>query len=314
MIVSERVGKATLIDAAKAISDEADGEVENEAEPNTPPAQLPVAFGAIVNKKEFEALQGAGVSFKDPLIFDEQSKGRSPLSPELYDTIATWLKDRKKATCEKVIPGSIKVTAIPLVEYYTLDPYKKIDGVHYTIVGDAAFAVPYFVGINNGFASANVLAKVLAQQLMKYKLCHSKVHDPRFTNTIVGKTVSSVTGLYKMHQNSFQDYTNYVNALETREGTLAHLKNFAVNLAKFGTKTAQTLYKTRKAIERVASSVARAIFRPLLSSSSGPRPAPKTPPVPVVPAVPAESAPAVPGIAPATDPATTPIPATHAVP
>ena len=230
LITAQRVGKRSA--CASEMGD---------CDPATFEAKTPVAFGVVINKSEFDELKEK-TSFKAPILLNSVNAHKS-VPPKLYNTIHTWLAYRKKFTGEKIVRDSIKLTVLPLVKYFTPAPYLLKDGIHYFLVGDSAFGVPYFRNVNNGFESGNVLAKIIAHTLNHLNDRSSRVNDPRF--------MSCLTGVCTMRQEQFEDYNFFMKALQKRENVTANAKDLALRAIRSSTGFAQALYRVRVFLTRL---------------------------------------------------------------
>lgn len=200
--------------------------------------KTPVTLQLLISKKEeFETLK-AHSSFKKPILLNSKESDARTLIPEpVYQTIQSWMENRKIMTHEKTDEEHVKLTVTSLTEYYSPQVYFEKDNVQYFLVGDAAFGVPYFRSINNGFESANVLARVLAKKFdpqLKFK----KVLDPRVDISATA-LVNTVNLLNRIHQNTPADYQKFVKKQQKRERSFAHMKNFALDIYGSSVELAQ---------------------------------------------------------------------------
>lgn len=166
--------------------------------------RTPVTLSMLINKEEYALLKDADIGFRNPVL------ARSPrfsdpnlVAPKLQDTIRTWIGGRAYETRERINADSIVVTPINLVEYFSDQVVFHREGVDYYLVGDAAFGVPFFRSINNGFKSSNVLSKVLSQY--KHKADLNEDVNPQL-------------------------YQAYVSRLEKKEKEVAHFKSAVLSL------------------------------------------------------------------------------------
>eukprot|EP01117_Protostelium_nocturnum_P003703 TRINITY_DN14984_c0_g1_i1.p1 TRINITY_DN14984_c0_g1~~TRINITY_DN14984_c0_g1_i1.p1 ORF type:complete len:444 (+),score=117.26 TRINITY_DN14984_c0_g1_i1:251-1582(+) len=100
-------------------------------------------------------------SFKNPYTFSNSSQ----MDEALLNSIKIWMRSKQHFNGEKMIPDSEKITTFDLASYASDQVYKKENGVHLYLVGDAAFGVPYFRSLNNGLLCGTELSKEVASLL-----------------------------------------------------------------------------------------------------------------------------------------------------
>ncbi len=195
-----------------------------------------VSLHIFVNESEYNVLKDFN-SFKNPIV-----DLNSPyIGIDLYKTIKYWLDSRMKITNEVLNDKSFKLTTTNLSEYYATKVYTNLNGIDCYLVGDAAFGVPYFRNINNGFLSANVLAKVCSKFVMKLSFIP-------LTN---------------------RDYSNYIYALQTKEKLVAHAKNKSIEISNSLIHSSQRSIKMIGKVSDSSNYVAKSIIHnsPDLSST-----------------------------------------------
>jgi 2-polyprenyl-6-methoxyphenol hydroxylase-like FAD-dependent oxidoreductase len=129
-----------------------------------------VTLQFFVTAKEFDELQARQYSFKNPCTL-ENLRGHLPL---LACTVQTWLNSRAQEFAEdRVTP--VAMTPVPLdvyesAEVVTLDTSGPARARVWALVGDAAFAVPFFRALNDGLRCANQLSRSLADHFSSREL------------------------------------------------------------------------------------------------------------------------------------------------
>jgi len=111
--------------------------------------QTPVTLRMFVSAEEYEKVQDA--SFRNPYKLNQ-------LPRSLRQKCEEWRTLRYSRTQEQVVVGSENITATPLGTYASPLIVKRDGDLTYCLVGDAAFGVPFFRSLNNGFLSATKLA------------------------------------------------------------------------------------------------------------------------------------------------------------
>ena len=246
LITAERVGKETLV-LPKIEQESREERKEAEIKDEGSPGVAPVAFAVVTSEGEYKATNPY-TNFKNPIVLDSSFQDPSHHLPaSLQETISTWLSTRRTETGEEIVPGSIKVTTLPLVEYFTVEPHRLFNGIHYFLVGDAAFGVPYYRSINNGFESGNVLARVLAKMNGAH-LPEVNVCDPRYTNTPLGQSLSYLTGMLKLKQETPEDYVRFIQALQSRESIIVKAKDLGLEASKLAASRSQGFYQLRRKV------------------------------------------------------------------
>jgi hypothetical protein len=162
-----------------------------------------VLMRVFISKEEFDNLIQARVSFKDPVLWMDVD-AEMLHSQDLYETISTWLKTRHRLAEEQVDRTTIKI-AVARLAVNSPRVHVLKDGIHFFLVGDAAFGLPYFRNLKNGFESGNMLAKVLAKMI-----------DDSL----------KPSALSKQRRVTPKDYRIFVNQLLTRENLDDHITSF----------------------------------------------------------------------------------------
>jgi hypothetical protein len=125
----------------------------------------PVTMRIFIDEEEYEDVKDA--TFKNPYKIDEIKK----LKKELKDSIFYWIDERKKITGVDYIEESLTMSSLILevksnekiykkFEYSSVDndtEFTVVDEKIFLLVGDAAFSVPYFRSLNNGWLCSNFL-------------------------------------------------------------------------------------------------------------------------------------------------------------
>lgn len=122
--------------------------------------KTPISMRFFINNKTFNKMRGA--TFKHPYTLANANL----IEGEVKSQIRTWFNLRDK-NGETRVPESEKITVTRL-GIYSSRKYVKVDpnnGVTYCLVGDAAFGVPFFRSLNNGFLSGTQLAKSIDRTL-----------------------------------------------------------------------------------------------------------------------------------------------------
>lgn len=162
------------------------------------------------DKAAFETLNGA--TQRKPFRWTDEYKKK--MDPRMVETIDTWIREREKALGDKIVPDSIKITPLTLGTYKSENVVIEINEKIWILVGDAAFGVPYFRSLNNGWLCAIELAKDI---------------DAFFKDQLVDKAVSSFEKALKIPP--FKAYEHYVNSLSQYENLLAQVKGTSINFA-----------------------------------------------------------------------------------
>ena len=121
-----------------------------------------VTLRLIIDKKTYKNMDGA--SFKNPYY---PSTHASQIGGKLMHSITTWLNVKALHLGEVRVPGSEKVTPLKLSVYRSAEFCfnAMIPGIDRPLptylVGDAAFGVPFFRALNNGFLCGSMLARCL---------------------------------------------------------------------------------------------------------------------------------------------------------
>ena len=120
--------------------------------------KTPVTLRLFVDRHKYEEMQTA--SFRHPYSFANEDR----INSHVRNNIHLWLN--LKTLCgENRIKGSEKITVTRLGIYSSKHVVKKAMGVTWCLVGDAAFGVPFFQGIKNGFLSGTELSKRIVQAI-----------------------------------------------------------------------------------------------------------------------------------------------------
>lgn len=127
---------------------------EHVASPNEE-GNTPITLRFFVSENVYEALQNA--TFKNPYTLEQ-------IPDSLMKKVQKRLSLRASALGEIRLPNSEKVTAIPL-ETYSASSFVKTADKIYCLVGDAAFGVPFFRSLNNGFLCGTKLAGRISEGL-----------------------------------------------------------------------------------------------------------------------------------------------------
>jgi 2-polyprenyl-6-methoxyphenol hydroxylase-like FAD-dependent oxidoreductase len=203
-----------------------------------------VAIRIFISKEEYEALK-PHATFKDPIYLYSEKKDPAKVMPkDLYQTAIVWLRKRHELTQENVDQASVKLTVTNLPEYYSPKVYVEKNGVHYFLVGDAAFGVPFFRSINNGFESGNVLARVLAK-LLKPEMKFEKVLNPK-VDTASTAPLNKVNLIHWVKQSTPEEYERFVLGQQDREKILAFWKSQALQIWDSSVGTTQFFYHSKE--------------------------------------------------------------------
>jgi len=118
-----------------------------------------VTLQVFVNRVEFEDLQG--YTAKEPASILEVSN----LSPALGNTLQLWVQKRVSTFREQMVEPP-RINAVPLDVYEASAVVKRAeDGRRvWALVGDAAFGVPFFRALNDGFLCATSLSQAVAEE------------------------------------------------------------------------------------------------------------------------------------------------------
>ncbi len=172
--------------------------------------KTPVTCIIFVNKET--ATQMSDATFKHPYTFQNREK----IDAHVLEQVETWLKI-KRQNGEQVVAGSERITSTPL-GYYASERVVKIDDKRiYALVGDAAFGVPFFRSLNNGFLEGTYLAKTVAQTLAPQP-------------SLAGRILSRITlATHNLPWPLFK-YSFYVKVLSKTEIFIAAVKSFFLSI------------------------------------------------------------------------------------
>jgi len=182
-----------------------------------------VSLHIFIDENQYNILKDFA-TFKNPIV----DLNNRFIGTNLHNTIKTWLNARSELTNEQINPESFKLTVTNLPEYYATNVYTNIKGIDCYLVGDAAFGVPYFRSINNGFLSANVLSKVCTNSM----LINSKLSNVVMNNKY---------------------YINYIYALQTKEKMVAHAKKLSINLTNSMVHSSQHSVQSMKSMKSISN-------------------------------------------------------------
>jgi hypothetical protein len=145
----------------------------------------PITLQLFVDKETYEALGEA--SFAKPKLPSDPN-----LPIDIVHDLSLYLNIRQKFLNETYNSNSGKITKLPLSIYRSSKFAIEQEEIQYFLIGDAAFAVPYFRALNDGL------------------LCGSKFSE-LFT------------------QKKLENYDHYVSKLFTKEASMAFTKNLGVS-------------------------------------------------------------------------------------
>lgn len=120
--------------------------------------RTPVTLRLLVDPQTHSSVKDA--SFKNPFYFPTHGH---MIAPKLRDAINMWLNGKAHFNKEARVPGSEKLTSLKLSAYRAKQFYTKYNNKDVFLVGDAAFGVPFFRALNNGFLCGTHLAFTLAK-------------------------------------------------------------------------------------------------------------------------------------------------------
>jgi hypothetical protein len=186
----------------------------------------PVTFRLIITKDMYEASKEA--TFKSPFRLPTDE---SKVHPDLLFKIKIWLNAKRVFMNEKVVEGSLKITATKL-DMYAARSFVRGDGdAHVCLVGDAAFGVPFFRSMNNGLLCGTRLSIEIASYINTRGQCENRTSD-------------SVQG---MVASQFVAYGRYAKRLSKTEKIVAQTKSSGLNVANWGTSlTSRAPWQTTK--------------------------------------------------------------------
>ncbi len=165
--------------------------------------KTPITLQFFVDQKQFEEMSGA--TFKSPATLLDNAL----VSKKMQDNIFLWLAAKQQTTGEKRISGSEKIVVTRLGHYQSKRCVKQKNGKPtWVLVGDAAFGVPFFRSLNNGFRQGTELAKAI-----------SRARRPEFTK--------------KPLLSPFSSYAVFVKGQATREIAIARIKNFFIQMIQW---------------------------------------------------------------------------------
>jgi hypothetical protein len=192
--------------------------------------ESPVTLNIVLPESEYKLIKDK-VTFKTPVKWPAE---QNVLPKNLRKTIGRWIEGRH----EEVVESSIEVTSTKLLMYFSPTVAFTDHEIQYYFVGDAAFGVPFFRSINNGFLSGNVLAKVLAHQFDE-KLSFNKVAHA-ISSLSFSKVSSLVAGIA---QATPADYQRYIKGLQIRENLVAQIKRVGVKVLQVKAAISRKTYE-----------------------------------------------------------------------
>lgn len=171
----------------------------------------PVTLRIFINEKTYNQLKDEA-TFKTPLKLRSNVR---PVDISLLQHIQKWLDIKKEVYEENRVKGSENITVTHL-GYYVSDKFvRRENDITWCLVGDAAFGVPFFRSLNNGFLCGTKLAKYIGRSLEPNQ---SKV----FT---------------KNSAKDWDRYSNYVSLLAKKEVYVASIKSRFINFYIFAIRT-----------------------------------------------------------------------------
>lgn len=186
----------------------------------------PVTLRIFIDKSTFDGMRNA--TFKNPYQWTMEDKKK--MSPKLVETIESWLAERTSKLGDKVNNDTIKISTVKMNVYNSKQVVLNKDNKTWVLVGDAAFGVPYFRSLNNGFLCSSECALRISEAFKKK--CYS--------------LPSNIFGSYfvkKMYP--LQAYCSFVYQLSTYEYLIAHLKALALKIIEMQLKMARAMFGTQ---------------------------------------------------------------------
>ena len=193
--------------------------------------RTPVTLRAFINQAEHESVKQA--TFKQPYRWDEQDKAK--IAPKLIQSLEYWLEYRKKQLHDCIDHSSTNMTGLTLGSYASQNTVKNKFGTTWALVGDAAFGVPYFRSLNNGFLCADVLAK----QSVRHLNGERDIEKQQF----LGLTISE-----KSHS-PLKQYQSYAHKLSDQEILHAQLKAKGLQAAQIPLAASRKIASSAQKIE-----------------------------------------------------------------
>mmetsp|Transcript_25699 Transcript_25699/g.45039 ORF Transcript_25699/g.45039 Transcript_25699/m.45039 type:complete len:423 (+) Transcript_25699:1854-3122(+) len=163
--------------------------------------RTPVTLQMIICDTDFEQLHHTGM--RNVMTFDDFASFPS----NLQRSIKVWINVRAKQCQDTPVQCSERINCLPLHIYKSKHVAMEANLKCYFIVGDAAFAVPYFRALNNGLLCATQLAKAVYA----------------FTNGIISC------------EDTCQTYSRYVDKLSSKEFKKAKSKRRSISTVNFFT-------------------------------------------------------------------------------
>lgn len=122
-----------------------------------------------LTEAQFDSVRAS--TFRNPFTLTNHFED---MAVEVQRSVLAWLAAKRTVTGERLVEGSETVSAVPLAVYRArwfaeVLPMATHEGTHTNVavflVGDAAFGVPFFRAINNGFVCGSRLASSIAHTL-----------------------------------------------------------------------------------------------------------------------------------------------------
>lgn len=186
----------------------------------------PVTFWILVDKSTFDQMKEA--TFKTPYSL---SQDRNKIPQTVLNAISNWMGARNSilGDIQSEIPE--KISSLSLPSYASKWVTKNESNVQWSLVGDAAFGVPFYRSINNGMICSSLLAQAVVNDLKE----HQKPANlqQKLTKQILHLVPSFLKGFDDNSSNAMKIYAIKQTWIAYKEYTLAFLKSYAITLLSY---------------------------------------------------------------------------------
>lgn len=172
-------------------------------------------------------------SMKDATRKNPKRLGDADLDPGLKNEYMTFLNHKYRDQVNTVLDlEEAMITTTRLGIYKSATFTREEDNRKWCLVGDAAFGVPFFRSLNNGFMCGTELASTISETTMP--------PQNKTPFTFVEKSFMKMMKIGAKNR-SLQSYEAFVEKLAFKQITLAKLKSGAVNSMIKSAQTVQPL-------------------------------------------------------------------------
>src|SRR3990167_1807993 len=172
-----------------------------------------VAIRIFIDEETYDAMKMA--TFKAPYHLTDKNK----IDSSLYKSMTGWLDARQTMIGEIREENSERISVTNLPVYASKDFVKRDNNITYMLVGDAAFGVPYFRSLNNGFLCSTRLAKTVCALLKQEKIKKESLFSSFKKSKLSNETLLEPT----------EFYTRYMQKLIKHEDIMASLRDWKVS-------------------------------------------------------------------------------------